>query len=1028
VISTRGTAQFGDNSNNFLVGVAPTTGNTFQLATVGNINNYGLNPTNGAGPSTGTYYSNSVSAMRIPADSSANRPTTGYAGYIRYNTNNNYIEYFNSSVNNWIPISQQTPVITNVSPSYISQDTSFNIYTITGANFNINSATTFVGINDSKTYATSTSFTSSTSITSTAPYSLSDVSANVSGYYVVVTNIDTGLSYQYGTPIAFDAAPTWSTPSGSLGTSYINKTYTTGNSPFTALVATDINTPVTYFYSTPPVGTTITLDATTGILYGTTPTVTSTTIYNFYAIAKDSLAVPAISIPRQFSFTILTTLATISGSATYSVGYTDANGLNYSGTTPFATGYTVYLITAASSATFTTSASGPSYITYLVVGGGGGGGGGDAAGSSGGGGGGGGVKTGILTISASTGYALTVGTGGAGGSGSSVGSSGNSSTFGTIVSAGGGGGGNNFVAGASSVASGGGGGLRNLAAGGLGNTGSSNPPQGNNGGNALLTNVGATGRGGGGGGVMMVGVSGSGNNANAYNATGTPGGTGGNGMSFSIVQGTTVPGASTGYGGGGGGGGYDRPAGLTYIGGGGAGSLQTGASSAINGIPGTSNTGGGGGGAATGTGAVSAIGGTGAQGFILLRHLTIPISDTLNTWTISPAGSVVTYVNSVNTIIGSPVVGGYTIITFPATSLVSQVIPTVANGSAYTAASSATQIYTFTPTTNLSGHVAYLIVGGGGGGGCRFGGGGGAGGVIYGYANLVQGTAYTITVGAGGAGATTDSTSGNSGTNSSISGGGTTTAYGGGGGASENTLAPTGTFGSGGGCSYALTTYLSPGLGTGGQGFNGGYGNNSAGIGRNGGGGGGAGGPGGSGSTTIGYASGTNGNPETQTDTYAYGAPYGGQAIGLSITGTQIAYGGGGGGSDLRQDSGSSMGYGGGGGINYTSSTSLGIGYPSGSYAGLGLYGVYSNSNNNVSGGRGGGSNGNSSMGASGSSLNSSGVGEAGKHGTGGGGGGGSYIAVGSTYTTNPNAVAGGQPAGAGGSGVVILRFPSYQS
>ena len=1049
VISTRGTAQFGDNSNNYLVGVAPTTYNTYQVATVGNINNFGTTPQNNTGSSTATYYSNGVSAIRIPADSSNNRPPVGYAGYIRYNTNANYIEYYNIYNSSWLPISQQSPGITNVTPGYISQDASSsnpNVYSIIGSNFNTSTTITFFGVNNSQPYTTSTVFNSTTSLTTTASYALSNISANPSGYYLVATNPTSGLSFQYGTIITFNPAPTWTTPSGSLGTAYGNATYTTANSPFTPLNATDPNTPITYYYSSPPVGTTITLDASTGILIGTTPNVSTTTTYSFSAVARDGLPVPGYSVPRTFSFTIATTLATITGSAIYSVGYTDSNGQNYSATTPISGGYTVYWFTAASGATFTTSAYTPPYITYLVVGGGGGGGGGDSLGSGGGGGGAGGVLTGILATSTSTGYTVTVGTGGPGGIGSNIGGQGANTTFGSIVAYGGGGGGNKFVIGSSSSGSGGGGGLRNNAAGGIVIT-PTNPPQGNDGGNALLTNAGGTGRGGGGGGVMMAGVNGSGNNANAYNATSTPGGTGGNGMNFTMVQGTTVPGAATGYGGGGGGGAYDRPAGLTYIGGGGAGALQTGSSSTINGNPATANTGGGGGGASTGGSAGTSIGGTGSQGFILLRHLTSPISNTLATYTIGTSGYTISYVNNANAVVGSATVGGYTIISFPAASLVNQVIPTSTTNN-YQAASSATKTYTFTPTSTM-GPVGYLIVGGGGGGGCRFGGGGGAGGVVYGYATLTNGTVYTITVGAGGAGGATNDVAGVAGTNSTISspGGGTTIAYGGGGGNSENTTATSSTFGSGGGASYSTATYSTPGSGTGGQGFNGGYGNNSAGVGRKGGGGGGAGGPGGAGSTTIGYASGTASNPETQLDSYAYGAPYGGQAIGLSITGTLTAYGGGGGGCDMRADSGPSMGYGGGGGINYTSSSSLGLGYPSGNYylsgqqsAGYGCYGVFGNTNNNISGGRGGGQNGNGTWGdpnktpaqgaalggASGSSYYSSAIGEAGRHGTGGGGGGGSYVTTSLTY--NPNGSSFGQPGGAGGSGIVILRFPSYIS
>ena len=51
----------------------------------------------------GTYFSNSVSALKIPADSSNNRPP-GQIGYIRYNTNNNIIEYWDGSSNSWSSI------------------------------------------------------------------------------------------------------------------------------------------------------------------------------------------------------------------------------------------------------------------------------------------------------------------------------------------------------------------------------------------------------------------------------------------------------------------------------------------------------------------------------------------------------------------------------------------------------------------------------------------------------------------------------------------------------------------------------------------------------------------------------------------------------------------------------------------------------------------------------------------------------------------------------------------------------------
>ena len=109
-ISTNGTCQVGDNSNNLLIGTLaspPGKTNTYQLAVRGNINCVGTS-TDVSGASTGTYYSNSVTSFRIAADSSANRPPIPLKGYIRYNTDVNYLEFWNGT--QWYYISFLTAV------------------------------------------------------------------------------------------------------------------------------------------------------------------------------------------------------------------------------------------------------------------------------------------------------------------------------------------------------------------------------------------------------------------------------------------------------------------------------------------------------------------------------------------------------------------------------------------------------------------------------------------------------------------------------------------------------------------------------------------------------------------------------------------------------------------------------------------------------------------------------------------------------------------------------------------------------
>lgn len=213
---------------------------------------------------------------------------------------------------------------------------------------------------------------------------------------------------------------------------------------------------------------------------------------------------------------------------------------------------------------------------------------------------------------------------------------------------------------------------------------------------------------------------------------------------------------------------------------------------------------------------------------------------------------------------------------------------------------------TFTPQQNLT-NVDYLVIAGGGGGGSSptdggGGGGGGAGGLRSTVAptggggtaesqiSLTSGTAYTITVGSGGAAQASGGTS-------SIAGSGLTTitSTGGGYGGSLSAIAPA-SGGSGGGGVYNSTTGA---VGTANQGYAGGTSNGSSPYGGAGGGGAGAVG----GNSTAGGASGNGGA---------------GVAIPViaNTTGTGVAtyYAGGGGGATYFGLSGAAAGTGGVGG------------------------------------------------------------------------------------------------------------------
>ena len=226
-------------------------------------------------------------------------------------------------------------------------------------------------------------------------------------------------------------------------------------------------------------------------------------------------------------------------------------------------------------------------------------------------------------------------------------------------------------------------------------------------------------------------------------------------------------------------------------------------------------------------------------------------------------------------------------------------------------------------------NINYLVVAGGGGGG--------AGGLLNSGTALTNGIVYTITIGAGGVGVTSDI--GTQGGNSVISGSGlsTITAVGGGyGGYGTNTgtLKPGGNGGSGGGKGgyantpgkgiYPGSTYISAIR----QGYDGGGGSASGG----GGGGGGAGAAGSANSSQTGGA--------------------GGAGLASSISGTSVTYAGGGGGGGTSPSVGGAGGAGGGG---------------AGGIGGSGTVGTSGTAN--TGGGGGGGGDGNAKGGDGGSGI-----------------------------------------------------------
>lgn len=259
-----------------------TNGCALSVGTVDASSNCGMNV-------YGAYYSNNDLSMLLPSGTTANRPT-GVPGYMRYNTTSGQVEYYSGVTLTWITAGT-TLSLTSVSPNYITYNTT-TTFTLTGQYFTAQCLVYFIGNIDRVAYPASvTTFVSSTTLTAQNTLAMSDASNN--NYFAVrVTDSSTGVTFMSpAIGVAFNYGPIWGF-TGSLGQGMKNTTYTVANTPYTTIYAVDDNIPVTYSKTTG--ASWILVDAATGTVYGTTPTVVSLTTYSFTAVATDSLGTTSI--------------------------------------------------------------------------------------------------------------------------------------------------------------------------------------------------------------------------------------------------------------------------------------------------------------------------------------------------------------------------------------------------------------------------------------------------------------------------------------------------------------------------------------------------------------------------------------------------------------------------------------------------------------------------------------------------------------------------------------------------------------
>jgi hypothetical protein len=164
-----------------------------------------------------------------------------------------------------------SPTITTI--SYIGDDTATNTagggtVTLTGTNF---AAGVNVLVGDVQ--VSQVNFISATQISFIAP-------ANVAGSYILyVVNADGGVAISVP-GIQYSGVPTWTTSAGSLGLADATTSFST------TLAATG-DTPISYFLVSGALPPGVNLNTSTGVISGTTPSVSVSTLYNFTIRATD---------------------------------------------------------------------------------------------------------------------------------------------------------------------------------------------------------------------------------------------------------------------------------------------------------------------------------------------------------------------------------------------------------------------------------------------------------------------------------------------------------------------------------------------------------------------------------------------------------------------------------------------------------------------------------------------------------------------------------------------------------------------
>ena len=232
-----------------------------------------------ANKTTGLYL-DSTSFFRVATGTQAQRPTSPAAGYMRFNTSNSNLEIHNGT--GWASVGIVAPTISSIAIAgglSVFVPGGGETVTVTGGNFSSVPSIILIASDGTEFAATSEAFTSTTSMTFVTP----NVSSKGPGAYdLKLTNPDGGTVTKADF-ITASGVPVWTTAAGTI------VDQNEGTSVNFTLAATDSDGgAITYAVTTGSLPSGLSLNASTGVISGTLPQVSTDTNTNFTVTATDN--------------------------------------------------------------------------------------------------------------------------------------------------------------------------------------------------------------------------------------------------------------------------------------------------------------------------------------------------------------------------------------------------------------------------------------------------------------------------------------------------------------------------------------------------------------------------------------------------------------------------------------------------------------------------------------------------------------------------------------------------------------------